>query len=106
MTREAEDDWDEMGAAFRKGAILQATRQDLERYLFALASLQVKSDENRQRAAQMGETIRLLLARKDSQESHQEALGVAHAALRVAAASLAISVLYPLAQAVAAFLTG
>lgn len=93
--------WDEMGQRFKNGSILNSTRGELEQFLFALASVQVRSEENRQRAQQMGETIRLLLARLDSQESHAEALGVARSALWVALAALGVSGL----QAIVAWVT-
>ena len=95
--RTAEDEWDEMGGAFRSGSILDADRATLERYLFALATVQVMADHNRQRAHQMGETIRLLLARKDSQEANRSAMSVARAALYVSLAALILSALQALA---------
>jgi hypothetical protein len=90
---DADQEWDRMGKAFRAGTILQASRQELERYLFALATVQVRADFNQQRAQQMGETIRLLLARLDSQESNRHALSVARAALYVSLAALILSTL-------------
>jgi len=82
-TFDATDEWDRMGKAFKSGAILKAGRQELERYLFALAVVQVQAGHNQQRAAQMGETIRYLLARIDSMESERRAMKIATAALLI-----------------------
>ena len=90
---DADGEWARMGEAFKNGTILSAGREDLERYLFALATVQIRADFNQQRAHQMGETIRLLLARKDSQESNRHALSVARAALYVSLAALVLSAL-------------
>jgi hypothetical protein len=90
---DAEDEWTRMGSAFRSGTILHASREELERYLFALATVQIRADFNQQRAQQMGETIRLLLARKDSQETNRQAMIVARAALYVSIAALLLTAL-------------
>ena len=78
---DADHEWSQMGKAFRTGAILEAGRRELERYLFALATVQVRADFNQQRALQMGETIRLLLARLDSMETERRATRIALVAL-------------------------
>lgn len=58
-----------MQKRFRDGTIGQAPRADLDRYLSALALLQVRSEENRQRAKQMGDTIRMLISSRDAASS-------------------------------------
>lgn len=95
---EPESTWDEIGVAFRSGKILDASRKELESYLFALASAQVLSSANQQRAYQMGETIRLLLTRKDSQEAERRATKIATVALIVALVSAVFAGLQVLGQ--------
>lgn len=83
--------WDTIGRAFADKSVLSADRATLEDYLMVLATVQVLSGPNQQRAHQMGETIRLLLARKDSQEAHHHAMVVSIAALIVSFAALVLA---------------
>ena len=83
-------EFDDLNSAFKSGAILSADREYLEAALMTLASVMIMAGHNQQRAHQMGETIRMLLARKDSQDAERRALGVARAALWVAVAALVL----------------
>jgi beta-phosphoglucomutase-like phosphatase (HAD superfamily) len=95
---DADATWDEIGKRFRSGDIVNATRKDLENYLFALAVVQVQSGPNQQRAYQMGDTMRLLLTRKDSQESERRATWIALTALVISVAALVAGIVQAVAS--------
>lgn len=84
---------DDVRSAFDNGTILEASKEDLEQLLLANCRAQIKSDENRARAAEMGETMRQLLAARQSMELHNEAKRYSQIALIVALISLIISLI-------------
>lgn len=78
-----DDAWEEMQRRFRVGSIGDSTRQELLTFLGALTRLQIRSEENRQRAHQMGDTMRQLLAGMDAAESGRRARMLSRLALFV-----------------------
>ena len=83
---------DDLRHAFEKGTILDASKEDLEQYLLVNGSAQIKSDENRARNAEMGETLRQLLAARQSQELHSHAMCISKIALFISLAALLVAV--------------
>ena len=79
---------DELRQAFDNGTIVDASKEDLEQYLLANGRAQIKSDENRARNAEMGETLRQLLAARQSQELHSHATRISKIALIISIISL------------------
>ena len=84
---------DELRSAFDDGSVLNSSKSDLEEYLLANGRARILSDDNRARNSEMGATLRELLAVRNSQRMHREAVFIAFAALVVAAASLVLSFL-------------
>lgn len=83
--------YDEVRAAFDTGAVLDASKSDLEDYLLAVGRAQILSPENQNRAREMGETMRQLLAARQSQQFHSEAIGIARIALALSIVALLVS---------------
>ncbi len=81
----------EVVAAFESNSILTASKAELEQYLIGLGKDRVLSEENRVKAAEMGETIRLFLSARQSQEMHGQSMIVARVALYVALIALFLS---------------
>lgn len=79
---------DDLRHAFENGTILGASKEDLEQYLLVNGSAQIKSDENRARNAEMGETLRQLLAARQSQELHSHATRISKIALIISIIAL------------------
>jgi len=92
----ADDYWQEMQDRFKNGTIGQATKEELLAYLGALAMLQIRSGENRQRAGQMGDTIRVLLAAKENAASTAKSRVLSRLALYVSAGALILAALVAL----------
>jgi hypothetical protein len=90
--------YDDVRAAFDDGSVVTATKVELEQLLLAVGRARVLDPANQARASEMGETMRLLLAARQSEEMHGQALGVARAALWISIAALVAS----LVQAAAA----
>lgn len=84
--------YDDVSQAFTTGSVLTAKKEDLEQLLLAIASARILSEENRAAASQRGETVRQLLAVRQSEQMHGQAMTVARVALIVSLASLAVSV--------------
>jgi hypothetical protein len=89
--RTPEDEWDEMNSRFGDGSIANASRAELERYLYALAVLRIESEVNRQKGVQRGEAIRLLLTRLDSKEVERRATTIAVTALVISIVAMFLS---------------
>ncbi|GAB3470943.1 hypothetical protein [Polaromonas eurypsychrophila] len=85
--------YDDVRAAFDKGTVLHASRGELEQLLLAVGSQRIEHPANQARAAEMGETMRQLLAARQSQEMHSQALRVSKVALWVALAALIASLI-------------
>jgi hypothetical protein len=65
---------DEVRSAFDSGKILTATKEELELFLVANGQARILHEANQTRASEMGETMRQLLAARQSQEIHTEVL--------------------------------
>jgi hypothetical protein len=74
---------DDVQRAFADGTILQASRSDLEQLLLANAKNKILDTSNQARAAEMGETMRQLLAVRQSEEMHGKATIISVIALIV-----------------------
>jgi hypothetical protein len=84
---------DDVNKAFTSGSVATANAVELAEYLIALANARIQSDINQEVANRRSETIRLLLAAKQSQDLHSQSQGTARAALFVALAALLVSAL-------------
>ncbi|MES2635056.1 MAG: hypothetical protein V4669_18965 [Pseudomonadota bacterium] len=83
--------YDDVRNAFDQGTVVDASRQELEQLLLAVGRARVLDPANQARAAEMGETMRQLLAARQSQEAHSQAMSVAKLALWVSLAALVAS---------------
>jgi cytochrome c-type biogenesis protein CcmH/NrfG len=83
--------YDDVRHAFDRGTVLDASKTELEDYLLAVGRAQILSEENRSRAREMGETLRQLLAARQSQEFHTQAMRISKIALIVAVIALLAS---------------
>jgi len=90
--------YDHVRAAFDDGTVLNASKAELEQLLVVIGRTRVLDPVNQARAAEMGETMRQLLAARQSEEMHTQALRVSHLALWIALIALVAS----LVQAAAA----
>lgn len=79
--------YDDVRAAFDNGSVLTASKQELEQLLMAVGQQRILHPANQARAAEMGETMRQLLAARQSQEIHGQALRISKIALVVAVAA-------------------
>ena len=91
--------YDDVRDAFDKRTVFGASKEELEQLLIAVGQARVLDPANQARAAEMGETMRQLLAARQSQAMHSQALGLSRVALFVAVVALLVSVV----QALAAF---
>ena len=91
--------YDDVRQAFDTGTVVDAGKEELEQLLLAVGRARVLDPANQARASEMGETMRQLLAARQSQSMHSQALGIARLALCVSVIALVISLL----QALAAF---
>jgi hypothetical protein len=82
---------DDVQRAFADGTILQASRRDLEELLLANAKNKILDPSNQARAAEMGETMRQLLAARQSEEMHGKATLISVIALIISVAALICS---------------
>jgi hypothetical protein len=83
--------YDDVRAAFDSGRILEATRTELEQLLLALGRESTSDIARQARAAEMGRTMRQLLAAKRNEELQRRPSRVATLALLVALAALLTS---------------
>ena len=79
---------DDVRSAFDDGSIINASKEDLERFLVANGQARILHEANQARASEMGETMRQLLAARQSQEMHSEALRISNVALWVSVFAL------------------
>ena len=89
--------YDDVRDAFDKGTVVTASKEDLEQFLIAVGQARVLDPVNQARASEMGETMRQLLAARQSQAMHSQALSVARIALIVSVIALAASIVQVLA---------
>lgn len=73
--------YDDVRAAFDSGDVINATKEELEQLLIAVGRVRILNDANQARASEMGETMRQLLAARQSQEMHGQALRISKVAL-------------------------
>lgn len=83
---------DDLRQAFDNGTILDASKKELEQYLLATGRAQILKEENRARNVEMGETLRQLLAARQSQELHSHAIRISKIALIIAGIALLVAV--------------
>lgn len=83
--------YDDVRAAFDDGTVVEASTAELEQLLLAVGRARVLDPANQARASEMGETMRQLLAARQSQDSHSQAMKVAQVALWVSVAALVAS---------------
>ena len=83
--------YDDVRTAFDEGAVVNASKSELEQLLLAVGRARVLDPANQARAAEMGETMRQLLAARQSEEMHSQALRVSRVALWVSLAALIAS---------------
>lgn len=87
-----EKTYDDVRIAFDNGTVADASKAELEDYLLAIGRARILSEENRARAREMGETLRQLLAARQSQELHSEAMRISKTALIVAVVALLVAI--------------
>lgn len=85
--------YDDVREAFDSQSVLSASKEDLELMLLAVGRARVLDPANQARAAEMGETMRQLLAARQSESMHSQALRTARLALRVSVVALVASLL-------------
>lgn len=83
--------YDDVRAAFDGKTVVGASKEELEQLLLAIGRERVLHPANQARAAEMGETIRQLLAARQSQAMHAQALSVSRLALWVSLVALVAS---------------
>ena len=83
---------DDVRSAFDSGSILTASKEELELFLVSNGQARILNDANQARASEMGETMRQLLAARQSQEMHTEALRISKVALLVSVFALVVGV--------------
>lgn len=81
---------DQVRSAFDDGSIINASKEDLEQFLVANGQARILNEANQARASEMGETLRQLLAARQSQEMHSEALRISNVALWVSVFALVV----------------
>ena len=103
--------YDDVREAFDSQSVLTATKEELEQLLLAVGRARIEHPANQARAAEMGETMRQVLAARQSESMHGQALRTAQVALWVSIAALvaslvqaivALNVVAPLEQSVVA----
>jgi len=88
--------YDDVQKAFKSGSVVSADKEELEQLLLAVGRERILSEENRATAAERGETMRQLLAARQSQAMHSQALSTARIALWVSVIALVASILQAL----------
>ena len=84
--------YDDVRAAFDEGTVVNASKTELEQLLLAVGRVRVLHPANQARAAEMGETMRQLLAARQSEEVHTQVLRVSRLALWISLIALVASV--------------
>jgi hypothetical protein len=84
--------YDDVNQAFQSGEVLKASDKELEQLLMALCTAQVLSSTNQTRSLHMGETLRGLLAVRESEARHKESQLTSKLALLVAFVALIVSI--------------
>ena len=79
---------DDVRAAFDNGTVVNASRKELEQLLLANGRARILHGANQARASEMGETMRQLLAARQSEEIQNKSAWIATIALIVAIAAL------------------
>ena len=82
---------DDVRQAFDNETVVNASKEELEQLLLAVGRARVLDPANQARSAEMGETMRQLLAARQSESMHTQALSVARIALWVSALALLAS---------------
>ena len=82
---------DDVRFAFDSGTVVDASKEEPEQLLLAVGRERVLHPANQARAAEMGETMRQLLASRQSEATHAQALSVSHLALWVSLIALVAS---------------
>ncbi|GAB2523981.1 hypothetical protein [Lysobacter humi (ex Lee et al. 2017)] len=83
--------YDDVRIAFDTGSVAEASKVELEQLLLAIGRERIQDPINQARASQMGETMRQLLAARQSQEMHGQALRISKLALWVSALAFVAS---------------
>lgn len=83
--------YDDVNQAFQSGEVLKASDKELEQLLMALCTEQVLSSANQTRSLHMGETLRGLLAVRESEARHKESQLTSKLALLVSFVALIVS---------------
>lgn len=83
--------YDDVRIAFDSGTVVEANKRELEQLLLAVGRARVLNPANQARAAEMGETMRQLLAARQSEAMHSQALSTARLALWVSVVALVAS---------------
>lgn len=86
--------------ASNSGEIIKATRKELEQYAVIVCSPYMKMVASESQVSQIGDTIRLLLTVRLSEESQNEAMAVAKRALFVAWIALWVALTLGLLQTI------
>lgn len=84
--------YDDVRAAFEGGTVVDASKIELEQLLLAVGRARVLDPVNQARAAEMGETMRQLLAARQSEAMHAQALSISRLALWISLVALAASI--------------
>ena len=80
--------YDDVRGAFDNGTVVDASKQELEQLLLSVGRVRILNDANQARAAEMGETMRQLLAARQSEEMHDKSMRIAVIALIISIAAL------------------
>jgi hypothetical protein len=83
---------DDVRSAFDDGSILTASKEQLELFLVANGQARILHGANQARASEMGETMRQLLAARQSEAMHSQALRVSKVALWVSVVALVLGI--------------
>ena len=84
--------YDDVREAFDSGSVVDASKEDLVQLLLAVGRARVLDPANQARAAEMGETMRQLLAARQSEAMHSQALSTSRIALVVSVIALVASI--------------
>jgi len=83
--------YDDVRKAFDNGTVIDSSRRELEQLLIAVGRERILNPANQARASEMGETMRQLLAARQSQELHDKATRIAIIALVVSLAAFLVA---------------
>src|SRR6266496_941748 len=88
MEKPQKKTYSDVQSAFESHEILQSSKSDLEQFLLAIAMTRVLDPANQIRTTEMGDTIRLLLAARQSQQMHFQSSKVSCIALIISVATM------------------